>query len=155
MEKDLKEILFDELQKRGVSVYRFARLTEIPESRIKGWKNGKGSPKLNDAQKIMKWLSGDITPNLGQLSTLSEPQNDYISPSRYITKLERMNEVLQESIQLSLNSILSGQGDLREALAKLAGRLDQRFDDVSEGLHNVSEAFQKSQGTDSKSSKGR
>jgi hypothetical protein len=150
MEQPIKQLLFEELQKRGVSVYRFARLTDIPEGRIKAWKRGEGNPKGPDEAKIREWIS--------QKPTLSDQEQEGIPPMRYIEKLERMNEVLQESIQLSLNSILSGQENLREVLAKNAGRTDQRLDDMSEELHILSEAFQQFQdkgkpGSGSKSDK--
>jgi transcriptional regulator with XRE-family HTH domain len=135
MEKPLQDVLFDELQKRGVSVYRFARLTGIAEGRLKGWKAGKGSPKWQDAEKIQEWLGKKVDPPEQEL---------VITPSRYIERLEHMNDTLEKSIQLSLNAVLQNQKSHQQGLAEFAAELTHRLDEITEALHTLGDHTLKS-----------
>lgn len=55
---NLTGLLFKEIQKRGVSVSRFAIQAGIPTERVYQWKKGNGNPKHEDAEKIRAWLGG-------------------------------------------------------------------------------------------------
>lgn len=48
--------LFEEIERRGLSVAQFARQAGIPEDRAYQWKAGRGKPKGEDAVKIQDWI---------------------------------------------------------------------------------------------------
>ena len=64
-------ILFEEIQKRGLSVAKFAKETGIPQDRIYQWQRGRGHPKAEDSRKIQNWLE--------QIPTVNEPTPPYIN----------------------------------------------------------------------------
>lgn len=55
---DLKQ-LFDEVQRRGLKIREFAAETGIEETRIYGWKAGRGHPKGPDYVKVQQWLANE------------------------------------------------------------------------------------------------
>lgn len=48
--------LFEEIERRGLSVAQFARQAGIPEDRVYQWKAGRGNPKGGDLVKIQDWV---------------------------------------------------------------------------------------------------
>lgn len=48
--------LFEEIERRGLSVARFAKEAGIPEDRVYQWKAGRGNPKGGDLVKIQNWI---------------------------------------------------------------------------------------------------
>ena len=61
MKESIRDILFKELKKRGVTVYKFAKDTGIPKERVYKWEQKKGAPKEDDAALIRKWIGENVT----------------------------------------------------------------------------------------------
>lgn len=66
-------ILFEEIQKMGLSITKFSKELNIPVDRIYQWKKGNGKPKADDAEKITNWLSNYKKVTL-ETNELNEPQ---------------------------------------------------------------------------------
>lgn len=52
-------VLFNEIEKRGLKVREFAEQAGIEETRVYGWKAGRGHPKGPDYVKVQKWLANE------------------------------------------------------------------------------------------------
>lgn len=54
-----KQIL-DIIKERNLNVLEIARNSGIPSSRIYKWLDGKGQPKLEDSEKLLKWAKKNL-----------------------------------------------------------------------------------------------
>lgn len=63
--------LFEEIERRGLSVAEFARQTGIKEDRVYQWKAGRGNPKGEDLVKIQSWISDDADKFLAHDAALA------------------------------------------------------------------------------------
>lgn len=129
MDKQLRDILFEELKKRGVSVYRFSRLTGIPEGRIKAWKRGDGNPKDKDATIIKEWIGQAPTlPKIGKEDSLNYTFT--MTAEQRVAELLRDKEILRDAIQLSLNSI-------QDRLSAIQEDIQKRSEGIDDVLYNL------------------
>lgn len=84
-------ILFDEIEKRGMTIASFAKKTGIPVDRIYQWKNKRGHPKTKDAEKIQQFLSEPVA---------MEPQELY---AKKLTAVEASVAVLMQRVSYLLS----------------------------------------------------
>jgi len=61
--KTIVERLYEELEKRGVSVLKFANETGINKDRVYKWKKENTNPKSKDEEKILAWLNMEKVPH--------------------------------------------------------------------------------------------
>jgi len=101
--------LFNELDKRDVTIYDFAKQTGIPKERIYKWKQGAGIPKLKDSEIIKAWLSEEVTTNQVKDDS-SEYHPNY--QKKYLDLMERNNKTFERYITVNLNSIEGSQVQL-------------------------------------------
>lgn len=106
MKEGIRDILFKELARRGVTIYSFSSQTGIPKSRIYQWKNGNGTPKADDAEIIKRWLGQEV-------ATLEEPAAQYgtitMPVAERIEELKNDKRVLQDTIASNLQTIHASQ----------------------------------------------
>lgn len=109
MEQPIREILFNELEKRRTSIYQFSKETGIPKGRIYKWKDGDGNPKENDIKTINKWLSQGI--GLSTVLDIPIPKKEIhsIPVEEYIQTLKQSNNALTLSISSNLDTIQASQ----------------------------------------------
>ena len=59
MSNELK-VLFDEIEKRGMTIATFAKKLGIPRDRVYQWRNGRGHPKGRDVLLIEEFLNESV-----------------------------------------------------------------------------------------------
>jgi transcriptional regulator with XRE-family HTH domain len=140
MKSSIKEILFKELDKRGVSIYRFAIDSGIPKSRINQWKRGNGNPKENDIRIIQEWL-GQLPAPLPE-SVVNDDQPNYgtitIPAADYINELKKHNSILENAILVSLTAIQGVQKSQGDGLAHFASEVITKLNEIQLALSSVS-----------------
>lgn len=106
MKAGIREILFNELKKKGVTIYQFSKETGIPKERVYKWEQGKGTPKEEDAQRIRAWIGEKVT-------TMEEPRQEYAMitmPAEVrINELLADKKVLADTIASNLQTIHASQ----------------------------------------------
>lgn len=123
-------MLFEELEKRGVSLYQFAKDTHIPYDRAKNWRKKNASPKGDDIEKIQNWLGVKV-----EVSSIVEEEPGvygHVPASKYIEMLEHVNKTLSDSIQVSLTKIEGRQINLSELTEKVAAMIQVSLDEGAE-----------------------
>lgn len=104
-------ILFNEIQKRGLTVAKFAKKTGIPVDRVYQWKKGNGKPKAEDARIITDWLNNK--PEKVQEAKIDDPLpfgGVRVTLLDYIHEIQQQKDFLQEL--------------LRENMIKVAANLE-------------------------------
>lgn len=114
MSKDLKTILKEKLDERGIKIPKLAQLTGIPKDRIYAWYRDNTNPKSKDEELIIKWINGEtftfpkiqdasakseVTLEVDELLKIVRDANDKVQKT-----LEEQNQFLQRLVETSLNS---------------------------------------------------
>lgn len=79
--------LFDELQKRGLTITEFAKITGIPRTRVYSWEH-RANPKARDEYKILQFLQN--------ADTISDPGVAY--GNQKLTALDASVAVLMQRV---------------------------------------------------------
>lgn len=114
MSKDLKTILKEKLDERGIKIPKLAKMTGIPKDRIYAWYRDNTNPKSKDEEVITKWINGEtftlpkfqdgsfkseVTLEVDTLLKIVRDANDKVQKT-----LEEQNQFLQRLVETSLNS---------------------------------------------------
>lgn len=84
-----KDIFVQILQSRGITAYKVAKETNIPQGQMNKYKNGKGIPTAENLIKIANYLDCSIDFLLGRTrNVLDEPEDEHrlIKAYRQLTK---------------------------------------------------------------------
>lgn len=112
MDKDLKTILKEEIDRRGLKVPAAAKELGIPKDRIYAWYRDGTQPKDADSKKINKWLNGEIS---------NQPKGHYFTADQlfhmYMKAMERQDGIMES--QLTLLRSIEGKMAREETQARI------------------------------------
>ncbi len=73
-----KDVFVQYLQEKGITAYKVAKDTGIPQGQMNKWKNGKGTPTAENLVKIADYLDCSTDFLLGRASVpLNEPEDEH------------------------------------------------------------------------------
>lgn len=94
-----KEIL-EIVKQRGFNVLELSRQTGILAPRIYKWLEGKGRPKVEDAQKLVNWARKNLDKVIIEvpiIHTEETPKKEEVSHLQIINNLTESNRMLAEA----------------------------------------------------------
>lgn len=100
-----KEIFVQYLQTKGITAYKVAKETGIPQGQMNKWKNGKGTPTAENLVKIADYLDCSIDFLLGRSNTeLDEPEDEHRLIKAYRQLTDEAKDTILSTAELYAQS---------------------------------------------------
>lgn len=99
------EIFVQHLQAKGLTAYKVAKDTGIPQGQMNKWKNGKGTPTAENLIKIADYLDCTIDFLLGRTKEeLNEPEDEHRLIKAYRQLTDEGKRAVLNFAEMSANS---------------------------------------------------
>lgn len=110
------ETILKTIKERNINITELSRITGIPNTRIYKWLDGKGKPKVDDAEKLQHWAKKNLEEVPRETGNTSTEATDVDFRKKYLDTVEQQINFLQELVKediskmkINLETVLNNQ----------------------------------------------